>query len=326
VGFLADGEGMNEDHASPQLRRIPVAMTAAFLIAAVVMVIITQTRQLILSVSEIGTESVSAATSIVDAGLRAALAGMLIVIAAVVIPMLWRASHHPRTLRILAFTGSQLPAVSIGLLPSDAVIGGAVGFVASAVAATWWLVWNTKWQGTGVAPSLLTGVLKPRIHPGQIWFAYIAGHQVGKIRPVVVLAPASGSSFTVAYFTSQQPKPHLQSKYIAAPDGSLRGLSGENYVEVHDIRELSVKKFRKYVGLAPRWLYDQITTHGPGGRAADALLLDEVRAGEHMGPFEQAIHHAAGRSKRHRVENDYAWDALRRFFRMQVPTRKNTRS
>lgn len=302
------------------IRIVSVSLGVASIIAALVTLITYQSRMLIsVGVSQLLSIE-DGSGEVVQAGLRAGIAMSILVGAVFGIPALWRSHSHPRTLRMLALAGVQTPAICVGLLIPDIRIATVAVIVLSLWGALWWAIWAARWQGTGVAPSLLTGVLKPRIHPGQIWFAFITGHQVSKVRPVVVIEPAHAGEWKVLYFTSQEPKTHLQKKYLAVNEGSLRGLSGQNFIEVVDIRHLKPKHFKKYVGLAPRWVYDSATRQAGLTGTLDALVVDEIRAGEHMGPFERAAFDTmfATGSISHATENSFLTDGLRRFLRMTI--------
>ena len=282
--------------------------------------LITQQIRVLITMAATNLVSGEANAALIDAGMRGGITFCVLLVAIFGIPALWRSNSHPRVLRMLALTGIQVPAIAVGLLIPDALTSAIATAVVAAWGTIWWVVWSARWQGTGVAPSLLTGVLRPHIHPGQIWFAFVTGHQVSKIRPVLVMEPASNGSWTVLYFTSQEPKAHLRSKYLAIEEGAMRGVSGQNFIEVVDIRHIKTKHFKKYVGLSPRWVYDSARRHSGLVGSVDALLVDEIRAGEHMGPFERAAFDAMFRSTRgkHRNENAFLTDGLRRFMSMTI--------
>jgi hypothetical protein len=283
---------INETPQPALLRITAVALLVAALISALTMFVLYYLRVSITTTTTLFLNGNIDTVSIVDAGIRGALTFIILTAAIFGIPALWRIHSHPRILRTLAIIGSQTPALTAGILIFPLTIAIIATGITSAWGAIWWVVWSTRWKGSGVAPSLLTGVLKPRIHPGQIWFAYIQGHHEGKVRPVIIMNTASTNSWEVLYFTSQEPKKHLEGKYVAAPAGSLRGLPSQNFLEIKDNRILKNSKFRKYVGLSPRWLYDAAATHSGITPAPDALVIEEMYAGEHMGPFERAIFEA----------------------------------
>lgn len=262
--------------------------------------------------------------AIAESGLRAGIAGIGLFAAILGIPLAWRHTTQPRILRMWAFLGAMIPGWTAMLLVTEPYLAFWIASALFLFASIWWALWSTRWQGTGVAPSLLTGVLRPGVHPGQMWFAYVSGHQQGKIRPIMVLRAASPTSWECVYFTTQTPKTHLAAKYIAAPAGTLRGIDQDNYIEIVDSRELRRKHLRKYIGLAPAWLYERVCEQRAEKPEKNALTIEESLAGEGMGPFEIALHDAfhQRRHRRHHHENRYVWDVVHDFAKVSVRGKK----
>lgn len=227
-----------------------------------------------------------------ETGLRVGLSLIAIVATFTILPFVWRHVSRPNSLRWAAYIAIQVVAVAVGLLFDSALSGAIITSVISGGGSAAWWLWQKRWKGSGVAPSPLAGILKPEIHSGQIWYAVIIGNHDTKIRPVIVMKPAANNSWTVAYFTTQEPKPHLAEYYLDIPTGSLRGLTRENWVSLRDPREILRKSFRGYTGLAPTWLYDSLCEKLKIEPDLHALTVDETKAGQGIGPIESLIRHA----------------------------------
>jgi hypothetical protein len=240
----------------------------------------------LVSLLSAGNPAIEPVAANLSRSLFAATVGFVTII---LLPFAWRAVSRPAWLRGLAYAVIQILAICIALLIPDAGIGWNVALTLGGPASYAWWKWQKRWRGSGVAPSPISGYLRPEIHTGQIWYAVVTGSHETKVRPVMVLKPAPEGRWLVAYFTTQRPKPHLEAFYTDVPEGGLRGLPKENWVSLRDPRELSRHQFKTYTGMAPTWLYEGICS--TLGLEADphALTVNEIKAGEHSGPFESVL-------------------------------------
>lgn len=225
-------------------------------------------------------------------GVLVALA--LFVITATVIPAIWRKTANPKVLRLLAFIAGQLLASAAGLLLPWVLAGLLLSWVLGGLHTVVWWAWQRQWRGAGLAPSLLAGVLRPRIHPGQIWYAQVPGAKQSKVRPVLVLQPADGNRWHIAYFTSTDPQPRFIHERVKARSGTIRGMSRETWVQCADTRVLSRQAFRSYNGLAPLWLYTAVCAKANIAPHPDVRTIDENFAGDRPGPLEEQFLTALG--------------------------------
>jgi hypothetical protein len=261
-------------------------------------------------------------SALFDQGIRSGVAMLLFFTVAIVIPGLWTRVSNPSSLRALAYLGIQLIAVSLGVLVPDRVYGTVLTWALASAGSGLWLIWQQRWRGSGVAPSIFAGFLRPEVHPGQIWFAFITGEHETKLRPVMVLNPdpEHPSKWLVAYFTTQQPKAeYLKPFYLEVPSGGLRGLTRDNWISLKDMRTLARRKFRLYNGLAPHWAYKTTCiAHGIEPNPL-AWTVDETIAGAGAPPLSEALSRARlMRSEGHSL-GAIGWDAISALLRMHVP-------
>lgn len=227
-------------------------------------------------------------------GLQLGIGVVLGFVVAIGTPLVWRQLASPVALRAVALGSSLLLVVSGTLLIPPPLLGWPVAaLLALAVTVVWWQ-WQERWSGTGVAPSALSGVLRPHIHPGQLWFAYLTGVQEDKQRPILVLKPVGGNRWLVAYFTTQEPPATKTEEYLPVLKGTLRGLDRDQWLRVTDLRALRRNAFRTYVGLASTGLYDQACEVGAVKPDTAARTVDEDHAGAGDGPFERAWRQSLG--------------------------------
>jgi hypothetical protein len=234
------------------------------------------------------------------AGARVLLGLLFFVFTVFFTTMLWRKTADPTILRIIIYIAVQLIAVSFSLImPYTDIVGYIAALSLGGVGTIGWWAWQYKWRGSGVAPSLLTGILKPTIEPGQIWFATVPGHVTTKVRPILVLRKREeANGWHVAYFTTQEPKSEkISAGYIVAHLGQIRGLNKENWIQIYDIKTLGKRAFRSYTGLSPFWLYTEACERANLIPDADARTIDEVVAGAAAGPLQASLLSALGISK-----------------------------
>jgi len=215
------------------------------------------------------------------------LSFLLLALIFLIVPFIWRRTADPTLLRVTVYAAVQVVSASLALLLPEPA-GSAFAILLGGEGTLGWWIWQRRWRGAGVAPSPLTGILKPPIVPGQIWYAFIVGTKENKIRPVLVLNwDKERSGWIVAYFTSQPPKSaEIAEKYLHAEDKQIRGMKRETWVHVSDVRVLGKRAFRSYTGLAPAWLYNAACERADCPPYADARIIEEVSAGEKPSPFE----------------------------------------
>jgi hypothetical protein len=195
---------------------------------------------------------------------------------------------------------------------------------------TLWL-WQRRWRGVGIAPTPLAGLLRPALHPGQVWYATVKGAKETKVRPVVVLHESVEfpGRFVVAYCTTQAPRTEwLQNQYVHVDYGVIRGLPKETWISTKDLRELKRPHFRTYLGVAPEQVYATVCSEGGVQPAPDARLIPEQRAGRGHGPVETALRNALGleHSKNPPIVDNATWDTLKTLLFMPIDPPKKQKS
>lgn len=230
-------------------------------------------------------------------GLRSGLGLVLLFAVTFGTPIAWRSSSSPRALRSLVYLVAQASALACGLFIPFPWYGSALTMVLAGTGTLVWWAWQKRWRGSGVAPSALAGVLRPALRPGQVWYAIVPGNQQTKIRPVMLVKEAGSKRWLVSYFTSQPPKTDaVAASYIALPQGRIRGLTKDNWVNVADLRALAKRQFRSYAGIAPTWLYDSVCAAAQVTPADSAITIDEDSAGGGSGPVEAILRRLLGMS------------------------------
>lgn len=256
-------------------------------------------------------------------GISVGVGSILIIAAAIGTPILWARISNPSTLRLVAYLTIQQVAIGTGMLAPVDWPGWYITWVLAGFGTAAWWAWQQRWRGTGVAPSPLAGILRPDIHPGQIWFAVIAGRKETKVRPVLVLNPDPNNParWLVAYFTTQAPKfDYLDQLYVQVPSGALRGLPKDNWVSMTDTRALNRNQFRVYTGLAPTWLYQAVCEGHKVAPNPLAWTIDETAAGHGESPFQTALLHALN-IHHGTLHSDSGWNALAAIMKLPVTVR-----
>jgi PemK-like, MazF-like toxin of type II toxin-antitoxin system len=194
-------------------------------------------------------------------GVRVGLGAFICFGVTVGTPWLWRHADRPAVLRLIASGAVQGYALGIGLFVPDLLDSFITTTVIAGVGnVTLWL-WQRRWRGVGIAPTPLAGLLRPAIHPGQVWYATVKGSKETKVRPVVVLEESAHypGRFIIAYCTTQAPRTEwMQYQYIHVPYGVIRGLPKETWISTKDLRELKRPNFRTYLGVAPEKVYREV--------------------------------------------------------------------
>lgn len=237
-------------------------------------------------------------TSLYTSGLLAGVSFLLLFGVPLLVPVLWRRLRlGPRHFRALALVGVQCYAIGAGLLIGrGGVPGWWITFLLSCVGTLGWFAWQRRWRGDGMAPSILTGVVRPPVAPGQVWYAYVVGNRETKVRPVLVLKDSGGKRWVVVYLTSKEPHANVAHNYLEVAEGNLRGLPRRSWAHLSDTRALAKGRFRTYVGRMPGGLYQQVCESVGVSPREDAQVLREGRAGRVKGPAEVAMRHAFGAS------------------------------
>lgn len=245
-------------------------------------------------------------------------------------PIAWRKFSKPETLTRLAYLALFLISVALGILvsASSTTVFWISWWLGGVSTAAWW-TWSQRWRGEGVAPSPLAGVLKPEIHPGQIWFASVPGKQVTKVRPVMILNPVPNSSqWLVAYFTSQRPKyQKFEKLYKFVPNGTIRGLSIDNWVAIADAKTLGRSYFRTYTGLAPTKLYEEVMEAYGIPVNPLARTINEDSAGANAAPTHKAILKLLGLKKYDDIDpaETISWQTAIRLMNLPVDSKEDRR-
>lgn len=270
-------------------------------------------------------DTTTEATYLFDVGLSAGLAFIFLVAIPSSVIALWSRISRPSLLRAMALITIQFVSIGIGLLLPPAVNGAPITWALAGIGSVGWWSWQIKWRGTGIAPSLLAGVLRPHIHPGQIWFAVVVGRKETKIRPVMVLNPDTTEPhrWVIAYFTTQPPKnDYIDDHYLQIPAGALRGLAADNWIALNDPRTLNRPNFRTYTGLAPTWLYEAVSNaHGMTPNPL-AWTIDEMVAGEGLSPMQKSLMRSLGlRHGDNPNFEDTSWETAAEILKLPISLR-----
>jgi len=231
-----------------------------------------------------------------QSGLLAGIAFILLFVVTLAMPILWRHmpwQQHQYKIAALAFV--QCYALGIGLIfPVGSSVGWLIAFALSVLGSFAWFAWQRRWRGQGRAPSPLSGLLRPQIQAGQIWYAYITGAKEGKVRPVIVLKQADRKYWLAAYFTTHEPNTFFEEEYTEVPLGTVRGISKRSWIHLSDLRVIARKRFRIYVGPSPEKLYSKVCDAVRVQPQPGAFTVQEEKAGERMGPAEYALRRTLG--------------------------------
>lgn len=304
------------------VRSIAIGAIGGLPIAGTVLAI----KGLIAQIAAATSISVQSYQDIYQLGITGGISLLLMIGTITLTPLAWRKISNPETLTRLAYTAIFLLTVSLGILisgPTSSIfwISWWLGGVGT---AAWW-TWRQRWRGDGVAPSPLAGVLRPEIHPGQIWFASVPGKQTTKVRPVIVLNPIPNSAqWLVAYFTSQEPKyDKFKKMYLHIPKGTIRGLSIDNWVSLVDAKTLSRTYFRTYTGLAPTWLYESVMEAYKIPINPMARTINEDVAGENAAPTHKALLKLLGFKKYNDVDpaETISWQTAIRLMNLPIESK-----
>lgn len=268
--------------------------------------------------------------SIFNTGINVGIGFLLLIGTLTLSPLVWRKFSNPKVLTLIAYFVVVAISVAIGMLMPYAVLSWWVAWWLGGIGTTAWWTWEQRWRGSGVAPSPLSGVLRPEIHPGQIWFATIKGSRETKVRPIMVLSrgPRTGL-WNMAYFTSQAPKyDNLKAYYSHIPAGTIRGIEVDNWVSLGDLRTQARKYFRSYTGIAPTWLYKKVCEAYSITPDPDAYTVNEERAGEAVAPTYLAVLSALGIKKdKDRVNrSSNSWETTWRLVNLPIESRKDRRA
>lgn len=211
------------------------------------------------------------------------------------IPKIWRKVVGISKQRAIIYTTIQLFGISIGLIGlSKGFSFWLTFFIVFSGTRTWWS-WEHRWRGVGHSPSIRAGIIRPKIHPGQIWFAYVPGEKETKNRPIMTLKQADNGRWVIAYFTTRAPKYQAQEKYfIAVKADTLRGMEKDSWINISDTKALKRGQFRTYIGLAPKALYEEVCRATNVEPDPLSWTIDENLAGESFGPMEAEFRRAIG--------------------------------
>lgn len=288
-------------------------------------------KSLIAQIAALTSIEVESYRNVYELGITGGISLLILIGTVALTPIAWRKFSKPETLTRLAYLALFLISVGLGILVSAPTISifWLSWWLGGVSTAAWW-TWSQRWRGEGVAPSPLAGVLKPEIHPGQIWFASVPGKQVTKVRPVIVLNPVPNSpQWLVAYFTSQKPKyQKFEKMYRFVPKGTIRGLSIDNWVAVADAKTIARSYFRTYTGLAPTKLYEEVMEAYGIPVNPLARTINEDAAGENAAPTHKAILKLLGLRKYDDIDpaETISWQTAIRLMNLPVDSKEDRRS
>lgn len=326
----------NRPHLSPEeskaetksaLRSLLIGALGGIPVAAAVLGF----KTLVTNITGLANIEVDSYREVYELGILGGTSLILLISTITLTPLAWRKISKPETLTKLAYIALFLLSFALGILISAPFLNVFwVSWWLGGVATAAWWTWSQRWRGEGVAPSPLAGVLKPEIHPGQIWFASVPGKQVTKVRPIIVLNPVPNSpQWLVAYFTSQKPKyQKFEKMYKFVPKGTIRGLSIDNWVSVADAKTLARSYFRTYTGLAPTKLYEDVMAAYGIPPNPLARTINEVSAGENTAPTHKAILKLLGLRKYDDIDpaETISWQTAIRLMNLPVDSREDRRS
>jgi mRNA-degrading endonuclease toxin of MazEF toxin-antitoxin module len=280
--------------ALPAFIRLNIVVLFALIVSVLAFGIVYDIHYLLSYLKNIEKFLNSKDANIYEHGLLSGIGFILLFLNTIFTPLVWRKNNSPLVLRTLALFSVQFYLIAIAIIPLWSKDIRLLVIPISFILTLGWARWQRRWRGGGVAPSLLTGILRPMLAPGQIWFAYIQGSQQSKTRPVIILKPISNKHWLVAYCTTQEPKSHYIDQYYFIEIGKLRGIAKENWVNTKDMRALQRGSFRSYTGLMQEGLYKKICLQAGIEPEMTALTIDEEYAGRDRGPFEKVIRQSLG--------------------------------
>lgn len=220
----------------------------------------------------------------------------LLMVLAIYVPKLWRKVVGASFQRAIIYTTIQIFGIAVGLMISNKTSGFWLTFFIVFSGSRIWWSWERRWRGVGRSPSLRSGILRPIIHPGQVWFAFVPGEKETKNRPIMVLRQAENSSrWIIVYFTTQAPKYYSQMKtYLEVKAEDTRGMKKDSWVNIADLKTIRRNQFRTYIGLAPKALYEEVCRASNIEPDPLSWTIDETTAGQGYGPIEAEFRRAIG--------------------------------
>lgn len=308
------------------IRSLTIGAIGGLPVAGIVLLI----KYLISQLATLTSINIESYRNIYELGITGGISLLILIGTVALTPVAWRKFSKPETLTKLAYIALMLISIGLGILisASSLTIFWASWWLGGVATAAWW-TWSQRWRGEGVAPSPLAGVLKPEIHPGQIWFASVPGKQMTKVRPVIVLNPIPNTTqWLVAYFTSQKPKyKKFEKLYRPVPKGTIRGLSIDNWVAIADAKTVARSYFRTYTGLAPTKLYEEVMEAYGIPVNPLARTIDEDMAGENAAPTHKAILKLLGLKRYDDVDpaETISWETAIRLMNLPVDSKEDRR-
>ena len=225
----------------------------------------------------------------------AAISVVLLLALAVFTPAFWRRVRGIGSQRAVVYTTVQVFGISIGLFGLNAWFSFSLTTLTVFAGTRIWWHWERRWRGVGRSPSIRSGIMRPTIHPGQIWFAFVKGEKETKNRPVITLHATDNGRWLVAYYTSRPPRYEAQKKYFfEVPADTVRGIEKDSWINLADVRALKRNQFRTYIGLAPRSVYEDVCEGASVTPDPMSWTIPENSAGESYGPVESEFRRILG--------------------------------
>lgn len=241
---------------------------------------------------------VNISTTVKDINIFSMMAGLsllLMLSVVVIVPIIWRRLRSISLQRLLLYTAIQVFGIALGLIGLSNIFSVTFTIIMVTISTRFWWYWEGRWRGVGRSPSLISGLIRPALHPGQIWFAFVKGEKETKSRPVMILASGENNKWIVAYCTSREPKYEAQKKYLlSVPVGTIRGIEKASWINLSDVRPLKRNQFRTYIGLAPRFLYEEVCGKASVEMDSQSWTIPEESAGSAYGPLESEIRRSLG--------------------------------
>lgn len=229
----------------------------------------------------------------------AAISLLMLFFLAVFTPKFWRKAMGVTAQRAIIYTTIQILGIAAGLIGLDKGFSFWITFLIVFSGSRVWWSWERRWRGVGRSPSLRSGIIRPVIHPGQVWFAYVPGEKETKNRPIITLKQAENSSrWIIAYYTTQAPKYYSQTKILLEVKAEdIRGMNKDSWINIADTKAIKRNQFRTYVGLAPKALYEEVCKASNIEPDPLSWTIDETSAGKSYGPIEAEFRRAVGLDK-----------------------------
>lgn len=208
-------------------------------------------------------------------------------------PRAWQRLTTATGRRSVAFLCVSLCAAAIGLMFPRSVMhatGTMISLIAAVGGFRLWNLWRKRWCGAGENPNLLTGLIRPPIRAGQLWWTVPSrddGHS--GLRAVLVIGRHPGGSWDVAPVTFEDQSACPSGQIHMSPQ-RIRQLTSAGWLNLTDRTLIGRDQLGSYIGKTPYSFHREVCAHVGG--LPDPLPWTPDRAA-HNGETSAGPHGAA---------------------------------